>query len=106
MNSRKLLFLFLCFSTAAQAQELTGIWRGHFRSSEVYQRLIGEDDRYKMEVQIAQKNKTLQAVTYSYKSSFFYGKADAEGMEDPQTRKIRLREIKILESKTIGGDVC
>jgi hypothetical protein len=106
MNSRKFMFFFLCFPASVQTQDLTGIWRGHFRSSELYQRLLGEDDRYKMEVQIAQKNKLLQAVTYSYKSSFFYGKADADGMEDPQTNKIRLREIKILESKTIGGDVC
>lgn len=106
MKAQKLILFFLCYSAYVQGQELTGIWRGHFRSSAVYQRLMGDDDRYKMEVQIAQKNKSFQAVTYSYKSNFFYGKAEADGNEDEQTNKIRLREIKILESKVIGGDVC
>jgi hypothetical protein len=106
MKTRNLFFFFLGFMASAQAQELTGIWRGHFRSNEIYQRLLPEDDRYKMEVQIAQKFDVFQAVTYSYRSNTFYGKAEAVGNADPQTNKVRLREIKILESKVLGGDVC
>lgn len=104
MNTRKLLFFLLSFSATVQGQDLTGIWRGHFRSNQEYERLMGIDDRYKMEVQIAQKDNTFHAVTYSYKSYFFYGKADADGNEDPSTNKIRLRESKIVELKTVGGD--
>jgi hypothetical protein len=92
------IFFFLFAVVGVQAQDLTGIWRGHFRNNnETFQRLTGEDDRYKMEVQIAQRNKSFQAVTYSYKSTVFFGKAQAEGGEDPKTRKILIRETKIVE---------
>jgi hypothetical protein len=104
--TQKLLFLLLFFSAAVQAQDLTGIWRGHFRANELYERLQGENGRYKMEVQIAQKENRFHAITYSYLSNLFYGKADAEGNEDITSNKIRLRESKLLEYKTIGGDVC
>ena len=72
--------LFFLFAVAGvQAQDLTGIWRGHFRNNnDLFQRLPGEDDRYKMEVQVAQRNKSFQAVTYSYKSTVFFGKAQAD----------------------------
>jgi hypothetical protein len=106
VNTHKLLFLFLFFSANVQGQDLTGIWRGHFRANELYERLQGENGRYKMEVQIAQKESQFQAITYSYLSNLFYGKADAVGNEDIATNKIRLRESKLLEYKTIGGDVC
>ena len=63
------------------AQDLTGIWRGHFRSNDGYaERLTGNyDDRYKMEVQIAQTHNQFEAITYSYKNTEFYGKAEAIG---------------------------
>jgi hypothetical protein len=92
------IFFFLFAVAGVQAQDLTGIWRGHFRNNnDLFQRLPGEDDRYKMEVQIAQRNKSFQAVTYSYKSTVFFGKAQADGGQDPKTGKILLRETKIVE---------
>jgi hypothetical protein len=97
---------FLIFSSLVHAQDITGIWRGHFRSNELYQRLTGEDDRYKMEVQIAQQKRLLQAVTYSYKSTVFYGKADADGSVDYETKKVLLRELRILEVRMAAGDAC
>ena len=99
--------VFLLQMVGAGAQDVTGIWRGHFRSSnELYQRLVGDDDRYKMEVQIAQQKKNFKAVTYSYKSTVFYGKADAEGSVDTKTKKVLLRELKIVEVRMMSGDAC
>jgi hypothetical protein len=99
-------FLFLLLAQFATAQDVTGIWRGHFRSNEIYQRLTGEDDRYKMEVQIAQENKNFKAVTYSYKSTVFYGKADAKGTVDFNTKKVVLKELKIVEVRMMAGVAC
>jgi hypothetical protein len=93
-------------SFAVQAQDVTGIWRGHFRSNEVYQRLTMDDDRYKMEVQIAQQRQNFQAVTYSYKSSVFYGKAVADGSVNFKTKKVLLQEQRIEELKMSFGDAC
>ena len=98
------LFLFTAF--CAQAQDLTGIWRGHFRSNEIYNRILGADDRYKMEVQIAQQNNAFQSVTYSYKTTVFYGKAEAEGTINSNTKKVLLRELKIVEVRMAAGDAC
>ena len=90
------------------AQDLTGIWRGHFRSNDELERLatVNYDDRYKMEVQIAQNHNRFEAVTYSYKSTEFYGKADATGSLNPQSKKVILKETRLLEVRTAGGDVC
>jgi hypothetical protein len=100
------LFLALCVPCWGIAQDLTGIWRGHFRSNEGLERLMAGDDRYKIEVQIAQTRGIFQAVTYSYKSTEFYGKAAAEGTINSRTKKVLLRELKILEVRMAGGDVC
>lgn len=99
-------FFFVFIASFVHAQDLSGIWRGHFRSNEAYQRLMGIDDRYKMEVQIAPRQKRFQAVTYSYKTTVFYGKADAEATINPATRKVLLRELKIVEVRMAGGDAC
>ena len=103
---RSCTFFFLFCGFIARSQDVTGIWRGHFRSNEVYQRLLGDDDRYKMEVQIAQAKKNFQAVTYSYKSTIFYGKAEATGSVDLSSKKVLLRELKIVELRMIAGDAC
>jgi hypothetical protein len=100
------LILALGMPHPGNGQDLTGIWRGHFRSNEGFERLMGADDRYKIEVQIAQTRSIFQAVTYSYKSTEFYGKASASGTVNPQTKKVLLRELKILEVRMAGGDVC
>ncbi|MFI5151691.1 MAG: hypothetical protein ACHQET_00060 [Chitinophagales bacterium] len=99
-------FFCLFCGLVARSQDVTGIWRGHFRSNEVYQRLLGDDDRYKMEVQIAQAKKYFQAVTYSYKSTIFYGKAEATGSVDAGSKKVLLKELKIVELRMIAGDAC
>src|SRR5687768_14465146 len=106
--SRILSILFLLAATAVQAQDLTGIWRGHFLStgSRILE-LLGEEDRYKFEVQINQRNKKFDGVTYSYKTTVFYGKASAIGTINPQTKKVLLEEMKIVEVRMASGtDAC
>jgi hypothetical protein len=88
------------------AQDLTGVWQGHFRATNMSTRSSLFDDRYKFEVQIAQHDKTIEAVTYSYLSSIFYGKAAANGAVNPKTSKALLQEIKLLEVRNQSGDVC
>jgi hypothetical protein len=96
------------------AQELTGIWRGHFRSNDGIERLVENsdgryiiyDDRYKMEVQIAQTHNHFEAITYSYKNTEFYGKAEATGTLNMETKKVLLKEGKLLEVRYANGAVC
>ena len=96
------------------AQDLTGIWRGHFRSNDGVERLVESydgrykvyDDRYKMEVQIAQTHNQFEAVTYSYKNTEFYGKAEATGTLNTDTKKVLLKEGKLLEVRYANGFVC
>jgi hypothetical protein len=89
------------------AQDLTGIWRGHFRSNDGFDRLAGNyDDRYKMEVQIAQTRNHFEAITYSYKNTEFYGKAEASGSLNVETKKVLLKEGKLLEVRFATGGVC
>ena len=104
---RLYLFLFFIAPIALHAQDITGIWRGHFRSSgslsmksDVY------DDRYRFEVQIAQHDKKFEGVTYSYLSSIFYGKAAAAGTVNVRTGKVLLQEGKLIEVRNIGGGTC
>jgi hypothetical protein len=101
-------FLFLI--STLHAQNVTGVWRGHFWNNNLHsknsvQQLFEGDDRYKIEVQIAQDDKAFQAVTYSYLSTVFYAKAAADGTVNDKTKKILMREQKLLEVRTIGGDV-
>jgi hypothetical protein len=102
------LFMLNAFSMSfIQSQDLTGIWRGHFRSNDALERLTGNyDDRYKIEVQIAQTRNHFEAVTYSYKSTEFYGKAEATGSLNAQTKKVLLKEGKLLELRYASGGVC
>jgi hypothetical protein len=99
-------FLFILSISFVYAQDVTGIWRGHFRSNDIPERLMAADDRYKFEVQIAQHNKDFEAVTYSYLSSIFYGKATADGTVNTKTQKVLLRELKIVELRMVGGSAC
>jgi hypothetical protein len=59
-----------------------------------------------MEVQIAQTHNRFQAITYSYKSTEFYGKAEASGTLNVQTKKVLLKEGKLLEVRYASGSVC
>ena len=102
------LFLLNAFTIPfIYSQDLTGIWRGHFRSNDALERLSGNyDDRYKMEVQIAQTKNHFEAVTYSYKNTEFYGKADATGSLNTETKKVLLKEGKLQEVRYATGSVC
>ena len=63
-------------STQVFCQDLTGIWRGSFVSADNKMAdLFNLEDRYKYEVQIDQRGKEFTGVTYSYKTTVFYGKA-------------------------------
>lgn len=102
------LFLLAVFSVAGYgvaAQDLTGIWRGHFRSANNSRLMdsLGIVDRYKFEVQLDQEEKKFQGVTYSYKTTVFYGKAACIGTINPANGKVLLEETRILEVQTTGG---
>lgn len=104
---RYLLLLLTFFFSAAHAQDISGIWRGNFRSNNSRAlQLLGEDDRYKFEVQLDQNGKSFKGVTYSYKTTVFYGKAVCTGTLNPSTRKVLLEELKIVEVRMAGGDAC
>jgi hypothetical protein len=102
------LIFFCCCSFTAIGQDLTGIWRGHFHSSgnRMIEQLFGEVDRYKFEIQLDQRSKLFQGVTYSYKTTVFYGKATCSGTVNPNTKKVRLEELKIVEVRMVGGSAC
>jgi hypothetical protein len=103
---RLFIFLFLTAPLLAYTQDITGVWHGHFRSSNIAARSSIYDDRYKFEVQIAQNSKSIEAVTYSYLSSIFYGKAAAAGTINVHTGKVLLQEGKLLELRNGSGGVC
>lgn len=107
--SRLILLLFCCISFSAVGQDLTGIWRGTFRSSSgnrMLEQLLGEEDRYKFEIQLDQRNKQFNGVTYSYKTTVFYGKATCSGAVNTNTKKVLLEELKIVELRMAGGSAC
>ncbi len=91
-----LLSFFLLFFLNAQSQKITGIWRGYFAQNN-----FGfYEDRYKFEVQIEQKaNNAIAGVTYSYKTTVFYGKATLQGVYTKATQNIVLNELKLIELK-------
>jgi hypothetical protein len=97
---------FLFTASLVHAQDLTGIWQGHFRNTNLEARSTIFDQRYKFEVQIAQKDKQFEAITYSYLSSIFYGKAEAKGTVNPKTGKVLLQEGKLVELRMTMGDVA
>jgi len=104
---RCIFILFLIITGGyIHAQDLTGVWQGHFRANNMNTRNSFFDDRYKFEVQIAQHDKNLEAITYSYLSTLFYGKAAATGAVNIKTNKVIVQEIKLLEVRNQSGDVC
>lgn len=91
-----LLYFLLVFSITSGAQNITGIWKGYF----VQNNFGFSEDRYKFEVQIEQlPNSGLNGVTYSYKTTVFYGKAEAKGIYTKKTNNILLNEIKLVDLK-------
>ena len=71
------------------------------------ERIYGIEDRYKCEIQLDQRNKNFSGVTYSYKTTVFYGKADCRGQVNDKTKKVMLEELKIVEVRmSEGSDAC
>ena len=100
-----LLFLFFSAGLFVSAQDVTGIWRGSFYGEQNrYMKLRGEEDRYKFEVQINQNAKAFEGVTYSYKTTIFYGKATCRGTVNPVNKKVLLEELKLVELKMLQGN--
>ena len=91
-----LLYFLLVLTVSSGAQNITGIWKGYF-----VQNVFGfSEDRYKFEVQVEQlANNALNGVTYSYKTTVFYGKAEAKGIYTKKTNNILLNELKLVDLK-------
>ncbi len=93
-----LSFFLLVGST--QAQDLTGIWRGYFSSSNGISREVSRPEMYKYEIQIDQQsNNGLRGVTYSYKSTVFYGKAEVQGILSLPSKSMILKETRLVDLK-------
>ena len=91
---------FLLFSFTAGSQKITGIWRGYFSSSAGTYRQGVREEMYKYEIQLEQQaNNALKGVTYSYKSTVFYGKAEIQGIVTLPSKSIIIKEIKLLDLK-------
>lgn len=91
-----LLYFFVIVAVVAKSQNITGIWKGYF----VQNTLGFYEDRYRFEVQIAQMaNDALNTVTYSYKTTVFYGKAEAKGIYTKKTNNIIINELKLVDLK-------
>ncbi|MBA2330296.1 MAG: hypothetical protein M3413_08085 [Bacteroidota bacterium] len=97
----KLLTLLLCFSFTASAQNVTGIWRGHFVTEGP------SPDQYKFELQIEQNNNnSVSGVSYSYLDSRFYGKATLTGSYSRASKTALVQEIRTIELRMAGGSVA
>lgn len=95
-----LLITAVLLAQVVAGQDLTGIWRGSFSTSTLGSfNPLNTEDRYKLEVQVDQVNKMLTGVTYSYKTTVFYGKSSASGTVNPATGKVRIEELKIVDLK-------
>lgn len=105
---RFIFFLLFGISLSANSQDLTGIWRGNFKSENSrYLEAMGQESRYKIELQVDQKAKAFEGVTYSYLTTVFYGKATARGTVNPLTKKVFIEELKIVEVRMSGrSDAC
>ena len=98
------LISLLLLSTSVQAQKLTGIWRGYFSAANgIFRDDIGEE-MYKYEVQIDQQtDNSVKGVTYSYKSTVFYGKSTMQGIYTASSKNLIVKELKLVELK-IGSN--
>lgn len=96
------LFSLLLLAVTADAQKLTGIWRGYFTSSDgggIYRNGVREET-YKYEIQIDQQsNDGVKGVTYSYKTTVFYGKAELQGIFTGSTKSVVIKETRLLDLK-------
>lgn len=94
------LSAFLMLSICSSAQKITGIWRGYFSSSNGLYREGIQEEMYKYEIQIDQQpNNGIKGVTYSYKSTIFYGKASFQGIYNVKSKTIILKENSLIDLK-------
>ena len=94
------LFILLLLSFNAYSQKMTGIWRGYFSSANGVYREGSRDENYKYEIQIDQQsNNGLRGVTYSYKTTVFYGKAEFQGIFTAASKSIILKESRLVDLK-------
>lgn len=90
------LSFLLLISFSGQSQKLTGIWRGYFSSPNGPYR----EETYKYEIQIAQQaNNSVKGVTYSYKTTVFYGKAELSGIYTSSSKSVILKETRLVDLK-------
>jgi hypothetical protein len=102
MRLKFTLIFSLLLSIFTYSQKLTGIWRGNFTQRGAFNIVTGQftEDIYKYEIQINQLDgKSIEGVTYSYKSTVFYGKSAFKGMYTKQTKNVLVKETKMLELK-------
>lgn len=99
----RLVFTFiscLFFLLNTQGQSITGIWRGYFSSSNGLYREGIQEEMYKYEIQIDQQpNNGIKGVTYSYKTTVFYGKATFQGIYNVKSKTIILKETGLVDLK-------
>jgi hypothetical protein len=89
-------------SSGTYRSPLSGVWRGFFTSGSGF-----FQEKYKYEIQIGQLSTNgIKGVTYSYKTTVFYGKANVAGMYTPGTKNLVLKETKLVEVKMTSGDAC
>ena len=99
MKRNLFLLVLLIISSSVFSQDLTGIWRGSF-----YAGVAPFQQYYKYEVQINQlKNYSLQGITYSYRTTVFYGKATFTGIWFPKAKSALVKELKLIELKVAGN---
>ena len=95
-------------ATVGFSQNITGIWRGYFVQNTFHLR-SGQfvEDKYKYEVQINDlPNDAIEGVTYSYKTTLFYGKAASQGIYSKKTKTLLLKETKMIELKISDQSVA
>jgi hypothetical protein len=89
--------LFASFS--ATAQDLTGIWKGHF--------ITDDGETYKLEFQVKQEASfTVKGVSYSYLDNIFYGKSTMRGKFSKLNKTFRIEELRTVEVKNLSGGTC
>lgn len=90
----------LILSFQLPAQKITGIWRGYFSASNGIYREGAREEMYKYEIQIEQlSNNAIRGVTYSYKTTVFYGKANLQGIYNVQSKTLLLKETSLVDLK-------
>jgi len=101
------LFISYCLPQFLSAQQLTGIWRGYFSSNVSVMGDIARDETYKFEIQMLQENNSIRGVSYSYKTTVFFGKAELTGIYTPGRKTLILKENKLTDLKiTTESEAC